>query len=147
MCPTVDLITGAPVLWQGHFDVRSLAKTESRMRDILPLEADGLVIPPILTTMMNGRVMIGYDEIRPATDEEFRTLPIKTGCVDNESFREIAEDVFLDGKPMKWNRRASDNNYLDKIGLMVPGDLTKVENEIRRKWRSIKKSKTTRRKN
>ncbi len=90
--------------------------------------------------------MIGYDEVRPATDEEFRALPVKTGGVDNESFREIAEDVFLDGKPMKWNRRASDNNYLDKIGLMVPGDLAKVENEIRRKWRSIKKSKTTRQK-
>jgi hypothetical protein len=70
-----------------------------------------------------------------------------TGGVNNDSFREIAEEVFLDGKPMRWNRRASDNEFLDKIGLMIPGDLTKVENEIRRKWRSIKKSKTTRRKN
>jgi hypothetical protein len=147
VCPTVDLIAGAPVLWQGHFDVRSLAKSESRMRDILPLEVDGLIIPPILTSMMNGEVMIGYDEDRSATDEEFRTLPVMTGGVDNDSFREIAEDIFLDGKPMKWGRRASENDFLDRIGLMVPGDLTKVENEIRRKWRSIKKSKTTRRKN
>lgn len=143
-CPTVELIAGAPVLWQGHFDVRSLAKSESHIRDILPLEADGLRIPPILTSLMNGRVMIGYDEDRSATDEEFRTLPVMTGGVDNDSFREIAEDVFLDGKPMKWGRRASDNDFLDRIGLIVPSDLTKVEKRIRNDWRSIKKARKSR---
>jgi hypothetical protein len=136
--PTIEAIAGAPVLWQGRFDVRSLAPSGSRILDILPLESDGLVIPPLLTSLLNGEVMIGYDERRPATDEEFRTLPVKTMEVSNDSFREIAEDVFLDGKPMRWNRRTDDNALLDALGMRTPVDLSTVEAAMAKRWHSAR---------
>lgn len=139
--PTVDVIAGAPVLWQGDFNVRSFRGSDSRMLDILPLEADGLTIPPILTTTLNGIVMVGYDCRRPATDVEFRTLPVKTVEVTNDSFREIAEDVFLDGKPMRWERSKDDNDLLDSLGMKTPSDLKLVEAELSRKWTAKQKSR------
>ena len=140
--PTRESIAGAPVLWQGNFDVRSLGETGSQILGILPLDSDGLVIPPILTTLMNGEVMIGYEEKRGATDEEFRTLPIKMVGEGNDSFRRIAEEVFLDGKPMRWTRKPEDNQFLDSIGMQTPADLKRVEAQVAKGWRATKKSKS-----
>ena len=132
--PTPNAIAGAPVLWQGDFNLRSLAGSDSRIRGLLALESDNLVIPPILTSLLNGEVMIGYEEARRATDEEFRTLPNKTVWVDNECFREVAEDVFLDGKPMRWARSKHDNDLLDRLGMKTPSDLKRVEAELAKGW-------------
>lgn len=140
-CPALEAIAGAPVLWQGSFDVRSLARSGSRILDILPLESDGIVIPPILTSSLNGLVMIGYDEYRPATDEEFRTLPVKFIGEDNDSFRRIAEEVFLDGNPMGCERSPHDNAILDMLGMKTPSDLAKVEAEMAKGWRAKQKSR------
>ena len=138
--PTIDAIAGAPILWQGDFDVRSLASCGSQMLDLLPLESDGFVIPPILTTLVNGDVMIGYDERRRATNTEFRTLPVKKVGEDNESFQRIAEEVFLDGKPMRWERSEDYNGLLDSIGMRTPADLKRVEGELSREWRAGQRS-------
>ena len=143
VCPSIEAIAGAPILWQGTFDVRSLARSGSRILDILPLECDGLVIPPVLTSRLNGMVMIGYDDYRPATDEEFRTLPIKLIGEDNDSFRKIAEEVFLDGKPMRWERSPHDNAILDLLGMKTPADLAKVKADLAKEWRTKQKSRTS----
>lgn len=114
------------------------------MLGIVPLESDGLEIPPILTSLMNGVVVIGYNERRQATDEEFRTLPIMTFRVDNDSFREVAEDVFLDGKPMRWARSERDNEILDSLGMKKPSDLKRVESELAKAWVKKQKSRSSR---
>ncbi|MCW1885644.1 hypothetical protein OKA04_12970 [Luteolibacter flavescens] len=144
--PTVQAISGPPVLWQGCFDVRSLAHSGSMMLDILPLEADDFMVPPVLTSLLNGIVTLGYDEERPATETEFRTLPIMCVWENNQSFIRIAEEVFLDGKPMHHERTPVENELLDKLGISAPGDLKKRQAEIARDWRRSKRAKPASRK-
>jgi hypothetical protein len=134
--PTAEAIAGAPVLWQGNFNIRSFRDCKSRILGLLPLEDDGIEIPPILTTTLNGEVMVGYDVRRPATDAEYRSLPVKTCEVSNQSFREIAEDVFLDGKPMRWDRSPDQNALLDSLGLQTPRDLNDVVTKVSREWQA-----------
>ena len=140
--PTVDSIAGAEVLWQGNFDLRSLAPSLSMMLGHLPLEVDGLVIPPILTSVLNGEVMIGYEETRKATDEEFRTLPVKNIWEDQGSFRKLAEAVFLDGKSDRILRRADDNSLLDALGMKRPADLQQVGAKMAKEWYEGRRSKS-----
>ncbi len=141
--PTTEVIAGVPILWQGKFDVRSLSKSDSRIRDILPLESDGLVVPPILTSLLNGEVMIGYNVERPATDGEFRTLPVKNLEENNDTFRETAEAVFLDGKPMACERDDCDNQLLDSLGMKTPADLGRVEAEAAKSWRASRRTRAS----
>lgn len=144
--PTAQAIAGAQVLWQGNMDVRTLAETGSQIRGLLPLEQDGFMVPPILTTLMNGVVTLGFETERPATDEEFRSLPVMHTRESNQNFIRIAEEVFLDGKPMRFARSMDDNNLLDKIGLHKPSDLKAVQSEMARSWRKSKKTKSAPRK-
>lgn len=145
--PTVDEISGAPVLWQGDFNVRSFRGSESKILALLPLEADGIKIPPILPSLLGTEIMIGYDIRRPATDEEFRSLPVKTVEVGNDSFREIAEDVFLDGKPMRWARSPDANHLLNHLGIETPSDIKNTVAKIGRRWTASRKVKNKRSKN
>ncbi|WP_411846051.1 Imm26 family immunity protein [Roseibacillus persicicus] len=141
VAPTMEGISGAPVLWQGDFNVRSFKDSGSRILGLLPLEADDLEIPPLLTTTLNGEVMIGYDVLRPATNAEYRSLPVKTVQVSNDSFREIADEVFLDGKPLRWDRSPDENALLDSLGLKTPADLKEVEARLSREWRASKRAR------
>ena len=104
--PTSEDLTGRKTLTQGKASYLTIVDTGPAILGHRPLDADGLEPDHMLSQegWPGAWVVKGYEWVRPATREEWATLPVSSGW-GRVVIKVAAERVFVEGKPLPYDRR------------------------------------------